>query len=190
MAQREPKQSQLDYLWVNFGEYSVSTSTVNGNIPPNTIPSAELVAKLLDTLKDEALSNLEVVGSKLIGRGLNGNIIFSIDISEIVSGGNSIVGFGKRYIEEDEGSQFEPGTPVYYIELSDGNQLVTPIEGGTYNGSETNTVVVTIEGESISADVKLDGDSLIKSSKGLKVNPDKYYTKDEINDKLNWNNLT
>lgn len=214
MAQRAPKQSQLDYLWVNFGDYSVSTSTVNGIIPSNTIPSAELVSNLLENIKNSSLNNLKVINNKLIGYNINNEKIFEIDITQLSQGGSSIVEFGKRYVtEEDTDIQFPVGTPIYYIELSDGRQLaVEASEGGVlYTGAETKSIVVNIQDGQISANLKLDNtDSVInlsETSKGLKadlkiddnspiklikhdgvlkaeMDTDSYYTKSQIDEKL------
>lgn len=209
---REPKQSQLDYLWVNFGDYSVSSSIDDNS--QNTIPSTELVSLLLENIKNEALNSLQVIGSKLVGYSINKTEIFSIDISQLTNSGSSVVKFGKRYVTEDDIEiQFPVGTPIYYIELSDGRQLAAEAnEGGViYSGAETNTIVVNISEDKIFANLKLDNeDSIInlsdsskglradlkidedstiklsKSSKGLKaeMDEDSYYTKDQIDEKL------
>lgn len=219
MAQREPKQSQLDYLWKNFGEYSVSTSEYD-----KQIPTLGLVQELLDTIRNQALHSLQVVGYKLIGTNINGNKLCEIDISQLTSDGRSIVEFGKRYVKDtDKEIQHPVGTPIYYIKLADGTELaVEANEGGiVYSGSETSTVVINIEEGQIRANLKTDNEdsviNLSESSKGLRadliIDPesnvkatktanglklmvdanielDDYYTKDEVDDKLNWNELT
>lgn len=215
MAQREPKQSQLDYLWTNFGEYSVSSS--DGD---KQLPTVGLVQELLEIIKDKSLNSLKVVGSKLIGYNINEKKLCEIDITELTQSGSSIIGFGKRYItEDDKGIQFSVGTPVYYIRLSDGSEFLTEIEGGIYTGAETNTIVVNISGSQIYADLKIDNENSIielsksnkglradlkidkdsaiklsKSDKGLKAETDSFYTKDQIDEKLadkgmEWNQL-
>lgn len=216
MSQRAPKQSQLDYLWVNFGNYSVSSDGKSG-----TIPTYDLIAELLESIKNDALHELKVIGSYLIGNNLLNEEIFRIDISQLTSNGNSVVKFGKRYVEEgDSQIQFEVGTPIYYIQLSDGTELATAIEGEIYTGSETNTVVVNVQDSKIYANLKINnGDSVVtlnetskgvqadlklneedslikltKSSKGLKAETDNFYTKTEIDEKLaykgmDWNEL-
>lgn len=216
MAQRAPKQSQLDYLWVNFGNYSVSSNGESG-----TIPTYDLIADLLESIKNDALHELKVVGSKLIGYNLLNEEIFKVDISQLTSSGNSIIAFGKRYVEEgDSQIQFEVGTLIYYIKLSDGTELATAIEGEVYTGSETNTIVVNVSDSKIYANLKINnGDSVVtlnetskgiqadlklneedslikltKSSKGLKAETDNFYTKTEIDNKLSnkgmdWNDL-
>lgn len=125
MRKREPHQSQLDFLWQNFGGYFVSTTKEEGSIP-----TIEVVYELLDSVKSEALSSLEVVGNRLIGRNSSGVQIVNIDISRFGSS-SSVVDFGKRLITQEDiehGYELEVGQPVYFIELSDGTQLLAEAE--------------------------------------------------------------
>lgn len=218
MAQRAPKQSQLDYLWVNFGEYSISSPTSKDD-EDKQLPTVELVNTLLESIKDQALNSLKIIGNYLIGYSINGNEINRIDISEFKKGGNgdstisgnTIESYGTRYITKTDvsnGCQFLEGTAVRYLRLSDGSEFITGAEG--YSGAETNSVIITITGNQISAELKLDNENsvielsnksnkglradlkvdnnssikLTKSTDGLKAETDAYYTKDQIDEKL------
>lgn len=221
MAQREPKQSQLDYLWANFGKYSVQTSDSD-----KQIPTIGLVYELLEGIRNQAVHSLKIVGKYLIYYNINGNEICKIDISELQNGegssespvsGNTIESFGIRYITNTDvsnGCQFSEGTSVRYLRLSDGREFITGADG--YSGIETNSVIVTIEGNQISAKLKLDNEDTVielsESGKGLKANlkiddeslikftkgtkglkaemdTDAYYTKNQIDEKLAGNGM-
>lgn len=170
--QREPNQSQLDYLWVNFGEYSVSSKGESGSIP-----TIELVSELLQAIKDQALNTLKIINDQLVGYSITGTQLFSIDISRLnssPSSENTITKFGKRFITQedvDSGCQFLVNSPVYYIQLSNGTQLLAPID--KYTGSETSSVVVNIKDNSIYATAKLNNENTIvtlnDTSKGIRA---------------------
>lgn len=169
---RVPGQSQLDYLWVNFGEYSVSSTGEEGSIP-----TIELVTKLLEAVKSDALNSLKIINQRLVGYSITGAQLFSIDISGLGSSSPSSVGiskFGKRFVTQsdvDGGCQFPVDSPVYYIELSNGNQLIAPID--SYTGSETSSIVVNIKDNSIYATAKLNNENTIvtldNTNKGIRA---------------------
>lgn len=126
MAQRKPKQSQLDYLWTNFGE----------------------------------LSKLKKQGDRLIGFNESGEELFQLDFEGSSSGASdsTIIDFGKRQNE-------------YYITLSDGTEFTAPSD--LYEGSESNSFIISIEDNVISGQLKLNNeDSLIilsETDNGLKA---------------------
>ena len=134
---RKPGQSQLDYLWVNFGNYSITNNTKEDY--SQTIPSTELVLELLKNLSSQSVGSITIVDNKLTGSSVDGNQIFSIDISSLLTI-SPISGFGRRYItEEDKDSEYPIGTYCYYIKLSNGIEFLAPIDSlnvDTYSKEE------------------------------------------------------
>lgn len=166
---RRPGQSQLDYLWTNYGGYSVSSV-----LEENSIPTTELLQKLVDNLKQESLNSIKVVGDKLVGTNSDGEILFTIDIDDITTTGKSLTNFGKRYItnvDVENGCELPEESPVYFIRFSDNTELIAPID--QYCGIETNSVVVTIDSNQIYANVKINNqDSIVtlnETAQGLQA---------------------
>lgn len=166
---RIPGQSQLDYLWTNYGGYSVSSV-----LEENSIPTTELLQKLVDNLKQESLNSIKVVGDRLVGTNSDGEILFTIDIDDITTTGKSLTNFGKRYItnvDVENGCELPEESPVYFIRFSDNTELIAPID--QYCGIETNSVVVTIDSNQIYANVKINNqDSIVtlnETAQGLQA---------------------
>lgn len=166
---RRPGQSQLDYLWTNYGGYSVSSV-----LEENSIPTTELLQKLVDNLKQESLNSIKVVGDRLVGTNSDGEILFTIDIDDITTTGKSLTNFGKRYITNvdiENGCELPEESPVYFIRFSDNTELIAPID--QYCGIETNSVVVTIDSNQIYANVKINNqDSIVtlnETAQGLQA---------------------
>lgn len=78
MVQRAKGQSQLDYLWVNFGKLSVPEEITGG-----TLITAEEVKELQSNL----VSKLAISGQTLIGRNSEGAEITSVALPISSSGG-------------------------------------------------------------------------------------------------------
>lgn len=166
---RRPGQSQLDYLWTNYGGYSVSSV-----LEENSIPTTELLQKLVDNLKQKSLNSIKVVGDRLVGTNSDGEILFTIDIDDITTTGKSLTNFGKRYItnvDVENGCELPEESPVYFIRFSDNTELIAPID--QYCGIETNSVVVTIDSNQIYANVKINNqDSIVtlnETAQGLQA---------------------
>lgn len=162
---RQPKQSQLDYLWVNFGSYSVSDK-----LEQDTIPTSGLLDNLVTSIKEKSLNSLKVVNNQLVGNNINGTEIFNLDISEITSGGKSITNFGRRYITQtdiDNGCAFPLDTPVYYIRFSDNTELIAKID--SYDGAETNSIVINVDNNQISGQLKINNEDSIVILKETKL---------------------
>lgn len=166
-------QSQLDYLWTNFGSYAVSNISSDENIP-----TTKLVIDLMDSLKMQSLSQLQVVNSYLVGLNSSNEELFRLNITEIIDQGKTVTNFGRRYtnLEDIEnGNSLPLNTPVYFIKFSDGSEFISKIDN--YHGFETDTIVTTINSNGyIKSNIKLDNDnSVIKlssSNYGLKADID------------------
>lgn len=154
---RIPGQSQLDYLWTTYGYYKVSDE-----LEKESIPTTELLQKLTSNISNQSVSNIKVIGDKLIGFSVSGEELFYTDISEFTGNGKSISYFGKRYISQqdiDNGCLYALDSPVYFLRFSDGSELLAPID--QYQGQETSNIVVTINNNLISANLKINNSDTI-----------------------------
>lgn len=149
---RKPGQSQLDYLWTNYGYYSVSDK-----LEDETIPSSKLLKNIAEQISNESLTDIKIINNYLVGFNKLGDDIFSLDITDIISKGKTIVEFGKKYVEEN--SKYEVGTPVYFLKFSDDSELIVPIDN--YSGSETKSIVVTLKNDQIFANLKINNQNTI-----------------------------
>lgn len=151
--------SQLDYLWVNYADFSVS-NTPNDN--PNTILTQEAVLSILKEFGD--ISSVDIV--------LKGGLYYlvvtdsegSIVNEKPIPSGISIQSFTKRTVtqsDRDKGCELPLNTPVYSILLSDGNEYLAPID--TYNGYVSRTIITSIIDNSIYAELKINNQSSIIS---------------------------
>lgn len=150
---REPKQSQLDYLWVNFGERGVITSSdVN---EPDAIPSYGLVQELLEKLCSKVVGSVTQSGNSLIIKSADGFEMNRINIGSL-EGNISIVGFGKRVVLQEDinnGCPYPLNSLIYYIRLSNDIEYTAPID--TYTGGSTNTISNTILDNTVYSDLKI-----------------------------------
>lgn len=173
---RQQGQSQLDYLWVTYGQHHISDS-----LEDNSIPSSKLLKEITDGISQETLSNIKIINNQLIGNNKFGDQIFSIDIQEIIDGNRVITNFGKRYITQkdiDNGCEYTENTPVYFLKFSDNSELLAPID--VYFGQETNSIVVNISSNQISARLKINNSDTVVHLKDtadgikseLRISPD------------------
>ena len=77
MAQREKGQSQLDYLWVNFGKFSAEDLVTTDQ---------------LANIGSDAVIELTLDRNKLVGSNNKGQRITEVDLSSLVTGESSIIG--------------------------------------------------------------------------------------------------
>lgn len=149
MIKRERKQSQLDYLWVNFGERGVATSPDSATL--DSIPSYGLVQELIDGLCAKAIGSVKQEGSTIVVKSIDGVVQNTIDLG---SSSISIKEYGKRQIQQDDidnrNCPYPLYQPVYYVKLSDDVELVAPI----YTGGENNIIRNTILEGTIYSELK------------------------------------
>lgn len=152
MDKREPKQSQLDYLWVNFGNSSIA-SEVTDDL--ESVPSLGLILELLAELKKSAVGAVERQGSYIIVKSLNNVEITRFDIKEL-QGVTSITNYQKTVVKEDDiqnGCEYDLYTPVYVITLDNGKKLFVPVE--IYVGGENNIIKNSVNNNVIYSEIKL-----------------------------------
>lgn len=162
--------SQLDYLWVNYSDFSVSNTPTDN---PNTILTQEAVLSIIKEFGD--ISSVDVV--------LKGGLYYlvvtdssgAIVNEKPIPSGISIQSFTKRTVtqsDRDKGCELPLNSLVYAILLSDGNEYLAPIS--TYKGYESRTIITSIINDSIYAELKINNQSsivsLLDTSDGLSAN--------------------
>lgn len=158
-------QSQLDYLWVNFGPYSISKT-----FEENSIPTSKSVKDIVDTLQTDAVHSIKTVGKELICSNINGEVLSRINISDLINQGKTVIEFGRKYIT-DESVEYPSGTPVYFIKFSDGTELLTEID--QYSGKNTDSISVNVDDNQIQANLKINNENslipILETEKGIKA---------------------
>lgn len=162
---RRPGESQLDFLWNNYGNRPVASDTKN----PESIPSMGLLNRLLQTLKEEAVGSVVREGSFVVIRSVDGVEMGRFDIKEL-QGVYSVVDFGHRVVTEDDiaaGCKYDLYTPVYYITLDNDQTFWVPSEA--YFGGETGGIKTTVQDRRVTSYLKFDPNSSIafKDDEGL-----------------------
>lgn len=162
--------SQLDYLWVNYADFSVSNTPTDN---PNTILTQEAILSIIKEFGDISSVDVVLKGGLyyLVVTDSNGTIVNEKPIPS----GISIQSFTKRLVtqnDRDKGCELPLNSPVYSILLSDGNEYLAPIE--LYKGYESRTIITSIINNSIYAELKINNQSSIISltdtSNGLSAN--------------------
>ena len=181
MDRRKPGQSQLDYLWVNFGNKFI-TSDIK-EVDPDAIPSIQLLKDVSGI--SGSIAQITVEDGFLLAKNSDGEVISSVNTDEI--GGLSIIDFKKRVITDKDielGCTLPVGTGVLSIKLSNGVEYLSE----TLDGGETATAQTIVDGNTIYTDVKiskLPGNVFIsKNYDGLKANVDIDHVVEQIKEEL------
>lgn len=149
---REPKQSQLDYLWVNYGNRKVTSEKTN-NL--DAIPSLGLITDLLTEISSNTVGSIEREGSFIVIKSVEGTEIKRFHTKELL-GISGIVDFGKRVVNEKDieaGCKFDLYSPVYYIKLDDDKELLAPVN--IYVGGSNNLIENSVGENIIYSNLKL-----------------------------------
>lgn len=154
---RQKGQSQLDYLWANFGSFAVSDNFTDN--PEGTILSQKALEGFIK--ETNGIDDLKIVetneGPKLVAY-TNGVEVANLSIPS----GVSIQAFGRRTItqaDKNKGCALDLGTQVYYIMLSNGNEYLTP----TVTGKDTKSIALSLVENAIYADLKINNqDSIVE----------------------------
>lgn len=151
--------SQLDYLWVNYGNFSVSTTPTNN---PNDILTQEAINSLLQEFSTiKSVQIIDKNGLKYLVVTNNDNTIIN---EQPIPSGISIQNFGKRQVtqsDRDKGCELPLNSYVYFILLTDGNEYLAPID--RYQGYESRTIITDIINNSVYAELKINNQDSIVS---------------------------
>ena len=121
---RQKGQSQLDYLWTNYGIYAVS-DTVEDNTD-EYIPSQKLLLTLLGEVEDKSVGSMSLDGETLVLTSTSGKEIQRVDASEMIPPSVTITDFGQKVVTQEDvskGCPFPLHTTVYYITLNTGKSF-------------------------------------------------------------------
>ena len=121
---RQKGQSQLDYLWTNYGIYAVS-DTVEDNTD-EYIPSQKLLLTLLGEVEDKSVGSMSLDGETFVLTSTSGKEIQRVDASEMIPPSVTITDFGQKVVTQEDvskGCPFPLHTTVYYITLNTGKSF-------------------------------------------------------------------
>lgn len=146
MSKRQPGQSQLDYLWVNYGDFSVSNTISEDE---NVILTQKAITSILKELG--GVQSVKIIGDILEVKSSTG-IVNTYPLPS----GISIQNFTRRQIEQSDrnkGCELPLGTWVYSIMLSNGNEYLAPTN--VYIGKESSSILVNLLENTIYAELKI-----------------------------------
>lgn len=160
---RPQNMSQLDYLWVNFGSYSVSDSMDT----PESIPTTEAIKDYVEKsevgivkLDTETLDSVNKI--RVFGIDKKGNEITSI----LLDKNTRIISFVRHSITQediDNGYGTELGEQWLVLETSDGDKFWVSINDLILIGQETNTIKTQVIDSKIASQLKINNPIVDKS---------------------------
>lgn len=146
---RKPGQSQLDYLWVNYAEFSVSKTPTED---PDQILTQGAINSILKEFK--GITSVKVTGdeNKILEVTNSDGKVITYPLPTSVK----VVSFTKRQItqaDRNKGCTLPLDTWVYAILLSDGNEYIAPID--KYIGNSSEAIIVDVLENAIYAELKI-----------------------------------
>lgn len=155
---RKPGQSQLDYLWVNYAEFSVSKE-------PTENPDQILTQGAINSILQEfhGVSSVKVIeegDNKILEVKNSDGKVFTYPLPTSIT----ITSFTKRQItqaDRNKGCALPLNTWVYAIMLSDGNEYIAPID--KYIGNSSEAIIVDVLENAIYAELKISNRNSIVS---------------------------
>lgn len=153
---RPANMSQLDYLWSNFGSYSVANSLET----PNSIPTTDAVKDYIQQseegiieLKAELLDNEYQI--RIIGIDGKGREVTSIRLEQ----DTKITSFVRHYITQedlDNGIGSKLGELGILLTTSRNETFFISINDFIYLGQETDTIITQVVNSRIASELKID----------------------------------
>lgn len=151
--------SQLDYLWANFGDFSVAKIPTDN---PDDILTQGAVKSIIADLS--GISSVQVVYEDGVAYLVVTDTFGVVLSKDPIPSGISISAFGKRQITQSDinkGCELPLGTYVYYIQLSNGNEYLAPADH--YTGYTSSTIITDIVDNAIHAELKINNQESIVS---------------------------
>lgn len=175
---RPSGMSQLDYLWINYGNYKVQNT-------PSSIPQDNVILteKALTNFINASpgISSLQLRDHptnqdmyELIGYANDGSVLTSVQIPKVVS----IESFTYRTITQEDieqGSPYPLDSPVLSLVLSTGEEFVVDLRKIILTPSTTNTIETKIDNNVISSNLKIDSSNNYLSPVQLKTSTNGIY---------------
>ena len=160
---RPKGMSQLDWLWQNLGDYTISN---NPSDDSQTIITSDVVNKLIKDATDKNLVNLtfrddpsDPTQVEIIGTTVDGSTVSIFMPKEVY-----VNAFKLREITQtdvDNGVEFSVGTRVLSITLTNGTEYLVSVDefdkNTQYNVSDSNTIDMYLGDDNIiRSDLKID----------------------------------
>lgn len=175
---RPSGMSQLDYLWINYGNYKVQNTP--SNIPQdNVILTEKALTNFINA--SPGISSLQLRDHptnqdmyELIGYANDGSVLTSVQIPKVVS----IESFTYRTITQEDieqGSPYPLNSPVLSLVLSTGEEFVVDLRKIILTPSTTNTIETKIDNNVISSNLKIDSSNNYLSPVQLKTSTNGIY---------------
>lgn len=176
---RPKGMSQLDYLWLNFGGYTIGTEA-SASPKENAVLTELAVRELINKSTGGGIISLEYRNHptepdlvQLIGTNVEGKQLSIINMPKEVH----VESFVKRSVTQvdvDNGCDFSINTEVLSIKLTNGKEYLVSLDGIKARGAETDTITTDVTNGIVNSHVKIDRNNnelsvveLKKSSQGL-----------------------
>lgn len=176
---RPQGMSQLDYLWLNFGGYTIGTEASSAP-KENAILTELAVTKLIQKATGGGIISLEYRDHpdnpdlvQLIGTNVEGTQLAIVDMPKEVH----VESFVNRKVTQsdiDNGCPYDLNSNVLSIKLTNGKEYLVDLETLIVRGAETDTISTNVTNGIINSHVRIDKASnelsvveLRKSTQGL-----------------------
>lgn len=151
---RPQGMSQLDYLWLNYGDYKVSEDYNESQ--NKIILTKKAVEQLITDSTNSLVKNVTLVDNSIITIDNIGNIVSSIPLPEQVG----VSDFKVRIVTQEDienGCEFPKGANVISLKLSNGLEYLINLDqfGLTIKGGSTSTIDTVISNGIISSDLRI-----------------------------------
>lgn len=165
---RPKNMSQLDYLWTNYGSYTVSNSVDT----ENSIPTSQAVKDIIQTIKNGIvkLDTYELDDKiKIIGFDNIGNELTSIEIDK----DTKVVDFQIHSITQedlDNNHGTTLGEKWLVLKTSNNQEFWVFLDDLVVKGQETDTIVTDAKDGKVAATLKINN-PIVNKSVDLKTTP-------------------
>lgn len=175
---RKPGQSQLDYLWANYGNLEVSNKTSEAPSDEVILTESAVVNEIRSYLNDFGNFTIDsvIVDDTTIALLIKNQQGIVVSRTTITRG--AVITDFKQFIstqeDVDNGIVSKIGTPC--IQLKDSLEQIFTIELPLLSGSETDSIITTVKNNKVAAQLKIDNPiveksiELRQSSNGIQAN--------------------
>ena len=195
--QRPHGMSQLDYLWVNFGEYKVSNEA--SSIPQeNVILTEQALTDLIQKSTSGGITALtfrehptKTDTMELIGTSINGSVLTVVEMPKEVH----VQSFSHRTVTQtdiDNGVPYPINSEVLSIVLTNGTEYLVSLEelNLVTRGGDTDTISTNVTNGVVNSHLKIDAGNNSISVVEIKSNSNGIYSNLKISQKSTGLELT
>lgn len=195
--QRPHGMSQLDYLWVNFGEYKVSNEA--SSIPQEDVILTEQA--LTDLIQKSTSGGITALTFRehptktdtmeLIGTSINGSVLTVVEMPKEVH----VQSFSHRTVTQtdiDNGVPYPINSEVLSIVLTNGTEYLVSLEelNLVIRGGDTDTISTNVTNGVVNSHLKIDAGNNSISVVEIKSNSNGIYSNLKISQKSTGLELT